>query len=124
MKNFIESRKIILLFAIFLAFICISEIHSSDNYRRALEQSLSNDNGDLKNGAFINRDDSNNKTNYESDSEENSKIIMKNIKVLAPVMLAIVLILAVYFTATMEIPKNTILYAAYVTNHREKFKMN
>lgn len=47
-------------------------------------------------------------------------IMMRNVKLWTPVLLFIIIAYAIFIISTMEIPKNTLLYATYVTNKSDK----
>lgn len=121
MKNLINIKKFIILVTFLIAVLLFQSSISSNIYKRALNESIEKDSHELKNGAAIPKESFVKPPPIsEPHPKDDSKLILKNIKVFAPIMLIITLILAVYFTATMDIPKNTVLYAAYVTSGRDK----
>jgi hypothetical protein len=104
------NTKQVLICCIFVFFISAC---AATNYRRVLEENV----------ASVNVTPQNTDIKKEAATQapvNNDKLVMRNIIIWTPILLVVIAIAAVYFTAGMEIPKNTLLYATYVTNKSEK----
>lgn len=103
-----KARNIIILSILFIFFTT----GDCTNYRRVLEENTVVEEAPAHKTTKT--------PNPTAEPLDSSTIILKNIKVWTPILLFVTVVAAIYFTAGMEIPKNTLLYASYVTNKVDK----
>lgn len=97
------KRSTILLFAFIFLTMAISSIEV--NYERLLTEKVEEQNVQAQ--KIVN-------------DAKDSELILRNIKIWVPIGLAVILGVVIYMTIFMHAPKNTLLYATYVTNKTEK----
>jgi hypothetical protein len=100
-------NKLIIFYLSLVSILMLKSINCSETstYERALQDVTSDVNA------------ANTKHANEAKMKE---IMMRNVKLWTPVLLFIIIAYAIFIISTMEIPKNTLLYATYVTNKSDK----
>lgn len=97
------KRSTTFLFALVFLALTVSSIEV--NYERLLTEKV---------------EEQNLQAQKKASDDKDSQIMLRNIKIWVPIGLAVVLGVVIYLTVFMHAPKNTLLYATYVTNKTEK----
>lgn len=111
-----NNKSLLYLTIACFVFFSLLEQGNSKTYERALEEvtatdALSSNSTSTSTGTKTN-------TNAAPDI---SAMMRKNILVWTPILLVAILAYVIFLISTMENPKNTLLYATYVTSKSEKY---